>query len=156
MPLFVIVISLCLVACVSKKAAPKVIKEDLQLIECDVCKNVVEQLFTQTEEHRKEAGKKKLEEILISEAVDNVCLSDHEKGVWMRSLDITRTGAGVGLKSMSGTSKCEEECVTIARSCSDLLLSGDEIDRDDLSAMLWKGNLSKKQLEVSSIRFNNF
>lgn len=131
----------------AKKEKARPIDSDLPLIACDVCLNVIKELFVITEDLRKQAGKKKLEEIKIAEAVDNVCQNDQSEGTWIRHQDITKVGSGnLGLKSMQGVSKCEAECATIEKSCQNLLHSGDEIDVDDLSALLWKGKLSLSSL----------
>ena len=41
--------------------------------------------------------------------------------------------------------KCEHECLSMQNSCQRLL--DDEIDRDDLSALLWKGTKTTPELE---------
>jgi len=133
-----------------EKEKGKVIPQDLPLIECDVCQHVIAQIYDKTQELKTEAGKKKLEEILISEAIDKICANDEQMGKWIRHMDITKVSSGItGLKLMDNPSKCQNECVTIEKSCSNLILSGDEIDRDDLSAILWKGKLSQSDLQVS-------
>lgn len=56
----------------------------------------------------------------------------------------TADGA-LALEKQDSKGKCEHECLTMQHSCVELLES--EIDQDDLSALLWKGKLSKEQLQ---------
>ena len=59
-------------------------------------------------------------------------------------MDITTVGGNVGLKGQEGASKCEHECKTIKKSCIDLI--DEDVDRDDVSALLWKGKLSNEEM----------
>ncbi len=54
----------------------------------------------------------------------------------------------MALSSPGGISKCQEECATIERSCTDLV--NEDIDRDELSTMVWKGSLSLEKMQEKS------
>ena len=123
-----------------KKDAPKAIISDLPLIACDVCKQVMTELYTMTDNLKEElTGKQKLEEIKISDAMDNVCDEAQDAGIWIRHMDITKSGGTVIMKGMEGVSKCQEECLTIKRSCNDLI--EEDVDRDEVSGLLYKGKM---------------
>ena len=123
-----------------KKESMRAVATDLPLIACDVCRQVMTELYTITDNFRQElTGKQKLEEIKISDAMDNVCEEAEDAGAWIRHMDITKSGSAVVMKGMDGVSKCEEECLTIKRSCNDLL--EEDIDRDEVSALLYKGKM---------------
>ena len=125
----------------SKKESMRAVVTDLPLIACDVCKQVMTELYTITDSLRQElTGKQKLEEIKISDAMDNVCDEANDAGSWIRHMDITKSGSNVIMKGMDGVSKCEQECMTIKRSCTDLL--DEDVDRDEVSAFLYKGKMS--------------
>ena len=64
----------------AKKDKGSVVSSDLPLIACDVCQQVMTELCTITQDLREKAAKKKLEEILISEAMDNVCDDSQDAG----------------------------------------------------------------------------
>ena len=151
--LLIIVLSLLfLLPTDAKKASPKVIKEELPYIGCEVCNRVIGELHKYTAKHIADAGKKKLEEIKISETMDNICNPEDEIGYWIRHLDIVydKSAKILALKDKDGISKCKEECVTIARSCETLL--EDDIDRDDLSAFLYKNKLSVDALKEKACK----
>lgn len=125
-----------------KKKKAEILPIDLPLIACDVCEKTIKELFGQVEEARKITPYNKLEEIQVLELMDKICKDNEEPGEWIRKLDIKeKTEKGkvyLKLTQPGGISKCEQECATIARSCSDLL--DEDIDKDSLSALLWKGN----------------
>ena len=131
-----------------KKAKPKVLKDDLQYVACDVCKRTVSQLHNQSSHLREAAAYKKLDEIRISELMDNICNPEVESGYWIRKIDIVLDGSTklLELKDHDGISKCKEECATIARSCE--ILIEDDIDRDELSAILWRNKVDLSELQV--------
>ncbi len=90
-----------------------------------------------------------MDEMKVLEIFDNICKTDRQGGEWIREIDIVegkRNNARVlELIRPGGVSKCKEECATLAKSCMDLL--DEEIDRDELSSLLYKGKLSLSQLQ---------
>ncbi len=137
-----------------KKKTYPVLTADLAGIACDVCEVSIDTLHTIIAEKRAEAPYKKLEELVVQDTISQVCKTDTEVGEWIRYLDITEQERNTGEKQSvlinpGGVSKCQSECVTIARSCE--MLYEDEIDGDDLSAILWKNKHSIERLKVSPI-----
>ena len=129
-----------------KEDKGKVIKKDLPLIACDVCNEVVAASYANVEDKREKAPYKKIDELDVSEVLDGVCLAKNKYGEWMRQLDIVeKPDRTLSLERPGGVGKCQSECKTIAKSCEMLL--DEEIDRDDLSAMLWKGKHDIKSLQ---------
>ena len=133
-----------------KKGNKEVQKVDLPYIACEVCEKVVEELYHETERLRKEAPYNKLEEIQVTDVMDGICKDDEKSGEWLRRLDINEEKVKdkkyLKLKSPGGVSKCEVECATLSKSCNNFI--EDEIDRDLLSGMLWKGKVSLEEAKV--------
>jgi hypothetical protein len=125
-----------------------VIVDDLPFIKCEVCERVVVELVTNVKKMRESLPKaKKLEEYRISEIFDSVCNPNNATyGMWIRKLDITKRGKYLHLVEPGGVSKCNGECLTIAKSCHDMLEN--EIDQDEISAMLYK---SDEDLEIDHL-----
>lgn len=65
-------------------------------------------------------------------------------------MDITEKtnekGLFLELSEPGGVSKCGEECKAITKSCNDLF--NDDIDMDELTAMVWKNKKSAKEAKV--------
>lgn len=132
-----------------KKASP--VNSDLPYIACSVCERLAKELYQQIEQLRADAPYKKLEEIQVIETLDGVCKEDEKPGEWIRRQDVVEHlengKARLELAEPGGVSKCGSECATISKSCSSFL--EDEIDKDDLSALLWKGKQELKDLQVT-------
>jgi hypothetical protein len=126
----------------AKKAAAGVVrKEELESIGCDVCHKAIEEIVYMVEIERGLLLKnKKLEEIKVLDIIENICKPKHENGTWIKRNDIkqaaTASGKYLELVEPGGIGKCKDECETIAKSCENLFK--DEIDSDDLSALLYK------------------
>ncbi len=58
-------------------------------------------------------------------------------------------GKTLSLMEPGGMSKCKGECKAISKSCS--LLTSEELDPDDLSAMLFKNKVKADKGEVSLV-----
>ena len=69
----------------------------------------------------------------------------------IRKLDITEKkndkGTLLELTKPGGVSKCGEECKTITKSCEELF--GEDVDIDDLTAMIWKNKKTAKEAKVA-------
>jgi hypothetical protein len=124
-----------------------VVKADLPFISCDVCERTVERIFQEVSKARKD---KPIDELKITEIIESVTSSDNEAGEWMRHIDIIETTSKgkryLSLVEPGGTAKCKNECATIAKSVQNLI--NEEIDVDELSALLWKNKLSSKEVQV--------
>ena len=126
-----------------KKPIQEIHREDLPHIGCSVCKNAVAEVFKIVNERREKAPYKKLDENHIVEVLDNICDPEGTEGSWIRYYDIVEEKENgrryLELETPGGMGKCKKECHTIARSCWDLF--EEEIDRDDLSPVLWRNNV---------------
>lgn len=124
-------------------------QKDEKFIGCDVCNRMVGELYENIAEARKVAPYHKVSEEDIQGVIENVCNPEDKSGQWIRKIDIvtkkTEKGIFLELTNPGGISKCKEECVSISDSCSTLL--DDEIDADDLSGILYKNKLSRKELK---------
>lgn len=125
---------------------------DLPYIACDVCTLSVKEIIAATSKLRESAPYKKLTELQVSEVIDGICKPEDENdyGLWIRSFDIVTKsdGKSLALKKMDGYSKCDVECLTIAKSCDNLY--NEEIDIDDLSALLW-GNKYSSETVIAKV-----
>jgi hypothetical protein len=126
-----------------KKPIQEIHREDLPHIGCSVCKNAVTEVFKIVNERREKAPYKKLDENHIVEVLDNICDPEGTEGSWIRYYDIVEEKENgrryLELETPGGMGKCKKECHTIARSCYDLF--EEEIDRDDLSPVLWRNTI---------------
>jgi predicted small secreted protein len=154
--LFVIALLQVPVICTAEKDQDPslVIKQDLNYIKCEVCERAVaaliEEVNSRKEEQEKLFKKKPIDEMKILEVIENVCKPNNETGEWIRSLDIQENTFDkkkyLHVVEPGGMSKCKSECLTIAKSCEDLFEN--ELDMDDLSAMLWKKKLTIEDAQV--------
>eukprot|EP01041_Mallomonas_annulata_P008351 gene8351-17207_t len=150
--IFTIILITCCVVSVdskTKKKERKVLAKDLPYIACDVCENTIQELYTKVTDLRKTAPYNKLEEIQVLEEIEAVCKDDVSAGEWIRRLDIVekkeKGKSTLALDEPGGFSKCESECATISLSCNNLL--EEELDLDELSALLWKGKGSMSEIK---------
>lgn len=129
-------------------------QRDVKHVACDVCTKAVEELYETASEARKIAPYHKLDEETVQDLIEGLCKAEEKSGEWIRELDIvtknTEKGDFLELETPGGVSKCKEECGTIAESCK--LLIDDEIDADDLSAVLYKNKLTRKELKSKVCR----
>lgn len=128
-----------------------VIKEALPYIKCAVCERFAEAVVETLKTLRSNALHGKIGEIQVAEVLDAACNPKNETGEWIRRLDIVQAKTNgkttLSLEKHDSASKCGAECVTIARSCSDMLEN--DLDADDLSAYLWKRmTYSTKEVQV--------
>ena len=170
--IFFIAICFIVFSANAKKKEYKPVKDELPHIACDVCRRAVSNLVDAVDDMRDHAPYKKIDEMQIAEIIDDICNPEEEIGYWIRKLDIVSVQkkgdtflnmeepGGIFLniyrlilesphimcRTWIGISKCETECKTISASCVDLF--EEEIDRDDLSALLWKNKNNKAQIKV--------
>lgn len=148
---FVILIALVVVFCASaqmgasSKEKGKVLKKDVPLIDCEACELVVDVLEQTVTNLRDDAPYNKIGELDIMETIEKICDPKDKTGKWTRMIDITENDdRSLSLIRMDSPSKCEHECKTISYSCNSLL--DDEIDKDDLAAMLYMQKLDIKEM----------
>lgn len=129
-------------------------QKDVKHIGCDVCNLMVGELYETAVEARKIAPYNKISEEDIQDMIEGMCKTDQKGGEWIRTQDIiskrSEKGEFLELATPGGMSKCGEECNTIAASCSQLL--DEEIDADDLSALIYKNKLTRKELKSKVCR----
>ena len=116
-------------------------KEDLPFIGCEVCEYVIRNAYDEVAKKRLEVlPKKKLEEIEVENVIEGICKPDGVHGSWIRAIDIVpvkeKGNTYLKLEEPGGSSKCKNECETIAKSCKNLI--DEEIDVDYLSSLLFR------------------
>lgn len=130
-----------------KKKVPEIMRDDLPHIGCSVCKGAVEEMHTIISDRREKAPYKKLDENQIVEVIDTICDPDGPEGGWIRAVDVVEEKQNgrrfLEFETPGGMGKCKKECRTIAKSCYDLL--EEDIDRDELSPLLWKNTIKNAQ-----------
>lgn len=133
-----------------KPPSGKVIKEDLPHIACEVCERVVDELLLAIQSARTTKPKGVVDELQIVEIIESIANPAKESGEWVRKLDIIESTVKdknfLSIIEPGGIAKCLDECTTIAQSAQSLLQ--EEIDADDLSAILWKNKDSPSALKV--------
>jgi hypothetical protein len=148
---FVVVVCI-LCVCYSKEQGGKVMKEDLPHIACDVCERTVAEIFQAVELARSNKPKRAIDELEILEIIESVSNPANVTGEWMRRIDIIEATVKdkryLSFIEPGGTSKCRNECHTIAKSCQVLL--HEEVDADELSSLLWKNKAPLAELKVQS------
>lgn len=113
------------------------VKSDVQYIKCQACEALVKQAYRHTKTKRE--GLKphqKLSESDIIEHLEQMCDPSKPEGQWISHYDIVEKGTELKLVDTGKPSKCNVECMTIARACAQV---ADELDLSDLSEALFKG-----------------
>jgi len=137
-----------------ERSGGEIVRKDLEHIKCGVCQRVAHELAARLAQLRVNAVASKIGEFHIVELLDTVCKPTNlTSGVWTRKLDIVENKVDgktfLDLVEPGGRRKCNDECLTIAKSC-DSLLEG-EIDADDFSAFLYRNKVSGDELQVCII-----
>jgi NMD protein affecting ribosome stability and mRNA decay len=81
-------------ALAARKAKNELVKKDVPLIACDVCKRTIGMVYNTTEQERQDAPYNKLNEIDINDIVENICNHESKTGEWIRGLDIVEVTEG--------------------------------------------------------------
>ena len=149
-------------------------RRDLPLVSCSVCTSLAYILYdfvSQAHNEVAEANKQrkllksrntgtkiKLDETVVMDVLDGICTPENVHGEWLRHLDIIEIDGERPVKAPAGEykklvlewhdaeSKCGAECQTLALSCSTLLQ--DEVDVDELQALLYSFNLSRDDIQA--------
>lgn len=125
-------------------------KEDIPYIGCQVCERTIAELFLAANAARETKPKKKLSELDIIVLIEGINNPKNQTGEWIRKLDIKEVfdkgKRYLSLVEQGDLSKCKVECLTIAESSRRLLQ--DEIDADDLSALLYKNKVTVEEAKV--------
>jgi len=152
---FVLVVAVSILLVISsiktKSDSSKVYnKEDIPYIGCQVCERTVAELFLAANAARETKPKKKLSELDIIVLIEGINNPKNQTGEWIRKLDIKEVfdkgKRYLSLVEQGNLSKCKVECLTIAESSRRLLQ--DEIDADDLSALLYKNKVTMEEAKV--------
>lgn len=127
----------------------KLIYADLPYIKCQVCEKTVSELYDQLETERAKHSKRKIDELKILDAIDGLCNPKKPNGKWLEKQDVKQITDEKGdsylvVQEQEGISKCNEECVTVARSCEILL--EEDTDRDEFYAIFHKNKLTKEEM----------
>lgn len=147
---FVLLFGCAALIAFGKPPSGKVIKGDLPHIACEVCERVVDELLQAVQNAKKNNPKGIVDELEIVEIIESITNPTKEGGKWIRKLDIIETTVKdknfLSIVEPGGIAKCQNECATIAQS-SQILLQ-DEIDADELSALIWKNKETINTLKV--------
>jgi len=113
-------------------------------LKCEICHKMVDEVYVSAE--RAPGENKKVEEIHIVEAIEDICKFDGAGGAWLRSVKIVENDEDdFDIEPITGVifrSNCDVSCQTIYRVCAKILEK--EIDIDEFSNhMLRKGSKFK-------------
>jgi hypothetical protein len=121
----------------SEEPKAAAVKSDIIFIRCQVCEAVVKQAVRRVKGMREELKPgKRVEESAIIDFLENMCNVAKPDGSWISHYDIVEEGDRLKLTDTGKPSKCNSECATIARACSDVTES---MDLSDLSEALFSG-----------------
>ncbi|KAJ1419347.1 hypothetical protein B484DRAFT_137288 [Ochromonadaceae sp. CCMP2298] len=127
----------------------KVVKEDLEYIKCEACERGVLELYNVVQRARSKAPNKNLPEVHIVELIEAIGQPKNVSGEWIRRIDIVESldkgKKFLVFEDQADMGKCVNECSTIAQSVQDLFQ--EDIDADDLSAILWKDTIELEDLQ---------
>ena len=150
--MFVLVLCCLQTTAAAKKKAPIIAsREDMKHIGCEVCEKMVNVLKSAIDELKPYKPRKTLMEVQVLEPIESVCNPNNATGEWIRRIDIiesTKQGLSyLKLVEPGGIGKCGAECVTIAKSCQNLL--DEELDVDELAqAFLKKTKFTANDFQV--------
>lgn len=106
---------------------------------CEICHHIVDNIYLSADKNRGE--KKKMEEIHIVEAVEDICKFDGAGGAWLRSVKIEENDTDdfeiVPISGVIFRSNCDVSCQTIYRSCASIMEK--KVDIDELTGHMLKG-----------------
>ena len=116
-------------------------------LKCEICHKMVDEVYVTAERSR---GTKKMEEIHIVEAIEDICKFDGAGGAWLRSVKIVENDPeDFDIEPVTGVifrSNCDVSCQTIYRICSKIMEK--EVDIDAFSGHMLKGGSKFKADEL--------
>lgn len=108
------------------------------VLKCEICHKMVDEVYVTAERSR---GTKKMEEIHIVEAIEDICKFDGAGGAWLRSVKIVENDPeDFEIEPITGVifrSNCDVSCQTIYRMCAKMIEK--DIDIDEFSGHMLKG-----------------
>mmetsp|Transcript_10321 Transcript_10321/g.33311 ORF Transcript_10321/g.33311 Transcript_10321/m.33311 type:complete len:315 (+) Transcript_10321:111-1055(+) len=127
-----------------KKQKPPANKEDVKLITCQVCEEMVKSLHRDAKKMRDELPKhkKNVEEMELIKKVEKVCDPETAAGDWINKYDLVEEGRYLKVVEQESFGKCGTECRTIARACEKVVGEYDT----DIAEALWKGDKKRAAL----------
>ena len=106
---------------------------------CEICHHVVDNIYVTAEKNKGE--KKKMEEIHLVDAVEDICKFDGAGGAWLRSVKIEENDPDdfeiVPITGVIFRSNCDVSCQTIYRTCANIM--DKRVDIDELTGHMLKG-----------------
>jgi len=116
---------------------PQAVKSDVQYISCQTCKAMVNQAYKVAQGMREQlAGAQKLDESALLDKLETMCDYESPNGKWITEYDLVEEGVALKLDWKAKVSKCNVECATMSRACSQII---DDFDLTELSEALYAG-----------------
>mmetsp|Transcript_17808 Transcript_17808/g.35210 ORF Transcript_17808/g.35210 Transcript_17808/m.35210 type:complete len:294 (-) Transcript_17808:206-1087(-) len=119
---------------------------DIKFILCDTCENLVENAWNQIAALRAKFPKTKISEDRIDDALEKICNSKEEPGLWIGRMDMVEDGDRIHLEDKGVVGRCMVECKTIEAACSKV---NEEINTDLVEALY----MGKSDLQTLKNRF---
>ena len=91
--------------------------EDVPLIQCEACKQMVKRLVRRAKARREALKKSKFAEHDVLDMMQHICDPLHEEGEWITEYDIQEEGDRLKLARQPSPGVCKEECKTIGLAC---------------------------------------
>eukprot|EP00882_Tetradesmus_deserticola_P022308 GHRQ01024208.1.p1 GENE.GHRQ01024208.1~~GHRQ01024208.1.p1 ORF type:complete len:316 (+),score=128.64 GHRQ01024208.1:278-1225(+) len=126
---------------------------DVKYIKCGVCEALVKQATRKVKALRKELKPgQQVDESAIIENLELACNTAKPDGQWITHYDMVEDGDKIKLVDTQQPSKCNTECATIARACSQV---ADSLDLSDLSEALYSGKSRSAITQLACYQMSN-
>eukprot|EP00879_Flechtneria_rotunda_P006594 GHRR01006929.1.p1 GENE.GHRR01006929.1~~GHRR01006929.1.p1 ORF type:complete len:317 (+),score=90.33 GHRR01006929.1:203-1153(+) len=129
------------------------VPSDIKYIRCQVCEVIMKHAtrHVKTMVNELKPGHK-LHESDIIEFLEKMCDPSKPDGKWITNYDIQESGDALKLVDMGQQGKCDTECATIARACSQI---SDALDLSDLSEALFLGKSRSALAQLACYKTTN-
>ncbi|WIA20894.1 hypothetical protein OEZ85_005239 [Tetradesmus obliquus] len=126
---------------------------DVKYIKCGVCEALMKQATRKVKAMRGELKPgQRVDESAIIESLELACNPAKPDGAWITHYDMVEDGDRIKLVDTQQASKCNTECATIARACSQVT---DSLDLSDLSEALYSGKSRSALTQLACYEMSN-
>uniref|UniRef100_A0A383WPZ6 Saposin B-type domain-containing protein n=1 Tax=Tetradesmus obliquus TaxID=3088 RepID=A0A383WPZ6_TETOB len=126
---------------------------DVKYIKCGVCEALMKQATRKVKAMRGELKPgQRVDESAIIENLELACNPAKPDGAWITHYDMVEDGDRIKLVDTQQASKCNTECATIARACSQVT---DSLDLSDLSEALYSGKSRSALTQLACYEMSN-
>eukprot|EP00775_Hariotina_reticulata_P005009 gene5009-5250_t len=129
------------------------VASDIKYIRCKTCELMMKHASRTVKGMREKLKPgQKLSEGDIIEELERMCNPTVYEGTWMTHYDMVENGDKIDIVDKGQASKCNSECATIARACSQI---SDDLDLSDLSEALFAGKSRSALVQLACYEQSN-